>query len=114
MAELLLRFAIGGGVVSLFAVLSDAFDPKSFGGIFSAAPSVALATLGIAFARHGGAYAAELGRSMIAGAVGLFAYSLASAWAVKRKRRLHTSAEVVLLWAVWLAVAFGAWVLAVR
>jgi len=31
--------------VSAFAVIGDLFKPKSFGGLFGAAPSVALATL---------------------------------------------------------------------
>jgi hypothetical protein len=43
MSELLLRFAIGGIVVSAFATLGDVFKPKSFAGLFEAAPSLALA-----------------------------------------------------------------------
>jgi uncharacterized membrane protein (GlpM family) len=53
MAEYLLRFVLGGLVVLLFAVLGDLLRPKSFAGLFGAAPSVALATLGIAVAEHG-------------------------------------------------------------
>jgi hypothetical protein len=34
MNEILLRFAIGGAVVSAFAVLGDLFKPKSFAGLF--------------------------------------------------------------------------------
>lgn len=45
--ELLLRFLIGGSVVSLFAIAGDVFRPKSFAGLFGAAPSVALATLAL-------------------------------------------------------------------
>ena len=37
MKEMLLRFVIGGVVVSIFAVL-DLFKPKSFAGLFAAAP----------------------------------------------------------------------------
>jgi hypothetical protein len=40
-SELILRFLIGGTVVSLFAVLGDVFRPKSFAGLFDCAPSVA-------------------------------------------------------------------------
>ena len=47
MKETLLRFFIGGAVVSAFALLGDLFKPKSFAGLFGAAPSVALATLGL-------------------------------------------------------------------
>ena len=48
MTEYLVRFLVGGVVVSAFAVFSDALRPKSFAGLFGAAPSVALATLAIA------------------------------------------------------------------
>jgi hypothetical protein len=40
--ELAFRFIVGGLVVSLFAVLGDVFKPKSFAGLFGAAPSVAM------------------------------------------------------------------------
>ncbi len=55
MGDILLRFVIGGTVVSLFPVLGDLFKPKSFAGLFGAAPSVA--ALGLTIAKHGGAYA---------------------------------------------------------
>ena len=47
MTEYLIRFLVGGVVVSAFAMLGDILRPKSFAGLFGAAPSVALATLGI-------------------------------------------------------------------
>ncbi len=43
--------------------------PKSFAGLFGAAPSVALATLGIAIWKHGESYAASQSLSMMTGAV---------------------------------------------
>jgi hypothetical protein len=46
MVQLLFRFAVGGIMVALFAFLADLLKPKSFAGLFGAAPSVALATLG--------------------------------------------------------------------
>src|SRR5258707_2116428 len=75
MKEILVRFLIGGIVVSCFAVLGDLFKPKSFAGLFGAAPSVALATLGLAVVRDGKWYAATEDRSMIAGAIGFFVYA---------------------------------------
>jgi hypothetical protein len=42
MSDLVIRFLVGGLVVSLFAMLSDALRPKSFAGLFGAAPSIAL------------------------------------------------------------------------
>lgn len=47
MSDLVVRFLIGGAVVSVFSVLSDLFKPKTFAGLFGAAPSVALASLGL-------------------------------------------------------------------
>jgi hypothetical protein len=51
--------------------------PTSFAGIFSAAPSVALATLTLTIAHQGRFYASIECRSMMAGAVAFWAYSLA-------------------------------------
>jgi hypothetical protein len=45
MLEYGLRFLVGGIAVSAFAALGDSLRPKSFAGLFGAAPSIALATL---------------------------------------------------------------------
>ena len=42
MTEYLIRFLVGGVVVSAFSMLGDLLRPKSFAGLFGAAPSVAL------------------------------------------------------------------------
>ena len=76
MSEYVVRFIVGGVVVSAFAMLGDLLRPKSFAGLFGAAPSVALATLGIAIYRHGAAYAGTQTLSMMAGAVALALYSI--------------------------------------
>jgi Protein of unknown function (DUF3147) len=67
MRDLLLRFLIGGFVVSTFATLGDLFKPKSFAGLFGAAPAVALATLVLTVSAQGASYAATESRSMMAG-----------------------------------------------
>ena len=59
MSEMVVRFFVGGLVVSLFATLSDALRPKSFAGLFGAAPSIALATLGLTIHKNGEPYAAR-------------------------------------------------------
>jgi hypothetical protein len=56
--EYVIRFVVGGIAVSVFAVLGDVLRPKSFAGLFGAAPSIALATLGMAIAQPGNGYAA--------------------------------------------------------
>ena len=75
MAEILIRFAIGGLVVSFFALLGDLFKPKSFAGLFGAAPSVALASVGLTVLKKGHEYAATEARSMILGAVAFLVYA---------------------------------------
>ena len=49
MTEYIVRFLVGGAVVSAFAMLGDVLRPKCFAGLFGAAPSVALGD-----ARHRG------------------------------------------------------------
>ena len=67
MLEYGLRFLAGGIAVSAFAALADTLRPKSFAGLFSAAPSIALATLLITLSQKGAAFVALEGRSMIVG-----------------------------------------------
>jgi hypothetical protein len=63
MGDYLLRFLIGGLAVSLFAVAGDIVRPKSFAGLFGAAPSIAFCTLALALAGQGMGYtAADDGR----------------------------------------------------
>jgi hypothetical protein len=47
MKPLVFLFFVRGVVVSIFAILGDLLKPKSFAGLFGAAPSVALATIGL-------------------------------------------------------------------
>ena len=100
LTDLLLRFLIGGFVVSIFALVGDLFKPKSFAGLFSAAPSVALATLGLTIAKHGPAYAAIEGRSMMVGAVAFFAYSQLVSFLILRYKTdvISVSSAGLLFW----------------
>jgi len=50
--------------------------PKSFAGLFAAAPSVAMGTLGLTIVREGKLFAAVEARSMIFGALALFFYAM--------------------------------------
>ena len=106
MVEYLVRFCIGGIAVSAFAMLGDVLRPKSFAGLFGAAPSVALATLGIALYQHGADYAAQQTRAMVAGAVALAVYSVVVCQLLVRTRLRAAPASLLSL-AVWLIVAFG-------
>jgi len=75
MKELIVRCLIGGTLVSAFALVGDILRPKSFAGLFGAAPSIALATLGLTIAAQGREYAAIEARSMVAGSIGFFIYA---------------------------------------
>ena len=62
MSQIIIRFVVGGFVVSSFALIGDLLKPKSSAGLFGAAPSVALATLGLTVAKAGANYGTERGR----------------------------------------------------
>jgi hypothetical protein len=113
MNQLLIRFLVGGVVVSLFSLTGEIFKPKSFAGLFGAAPSVALATLGLTVAVEGTSYAATEARSMIAGAIALFAYASAVSWIMMRYRQSALWVTVGCL-PLWFGVAFAVWYVAIK
>ena len=84
MIPILIRFLVSGAVVSGFAIIGDVLKPKSFAGLFGAAPSVGLATLGLTVATEGPSYAATEARSMMAGAVAFFFYASLVSWIMMR------------------------------
>ena len=106
MSEILARFVIGGVIVSVFAIIGDILKPKSFAGLFGAAPSVALATLAMTVVSDGPSYAAIEGRSMMAGAIAFFAYaSLASR--IMMRYKFRAIVVTLCLVPVWIGVAGG-------
>jgi hypothetical protein len=111
MTEYLVRFLVGGIAVSAFAMLGDVLKPKSFAGLFGAAPSVALATLGIAIYQHGPSYAASQSRSMMAGAIALVIYTVVVCQLLIRARMRALPATMASM-VVWLFAAFGLWLIA--
>ncbi|MFT3695855.1 MAG: DUF3147 family protein [Kofleriaceae bacterium] len=104
--EFIVRFLLGGTIVSAFAASAELFKPKSFSGLFGAAPSVALAGLALATCQHGDLYMKTESRSMLFGAVALLAYSIACVTLTKR-RHVPVWFSAMLAWSVWLAVAFA-------
>jgi uncharacterized membrane protein (GlpM family) len=80
--------------------------PKSFAGLFGAAPSVALATLTLAVWKRGGDYVATEGRSMILGAIALAVYSFLVCQLLMRLRWSSPAAAVAAI-AAWLIVAIS-------
>lgn len=111
--DLAARFLIGGVVVSFFAALGSALNPKSFAGLFGAAPSVALATLSLTLASEGRSYAAVEAHSMIGGAIAFFVYASCTSWSIMRYKppTLLVTSTLTLL---WLSVALGLWLAILR
>jgi hypothetical protein len=95
-----------GIAVSVFAAFGDAIRPKSFAGLFGAAPSIALATILITLSQKGAPFAAVEGRSMIAGALAFAAYSWTVCLLLKRFM-MPSWAATMAAFIVWFAVAFG-------
>ena len=108
MREIVIRFFIGGAVVSGFAVISDLLKPKSFAGLFGAAPSVALASLVLCALTQPRINAVLEARSMMLGAVALFVYALAVSYLLLRFKvaALPVALSALLLWT---GVAVGLW-----
>ena len=111
--QLLYRFVIGGAVVTVLAAMGDVLKPKSFAGLFGAAPSIALATLALTIADKGADYVSLEARSMILGALALAAY----AWSSSRLLLKFTLSASLVTFAglgLWLALAFAGWLLMAR
>jgi hypothetical protein len=106
--DLLMRFLAGGAIVSVFALIADVLKPKGFAGLFGAAPSVALASLGLTIASQGKLYAAMEARSMVAGAAAFLLYALGCLYFIGMRHFKATPATVALL-SMWLVGAFGLW-----
>ena len=113
MVDLLVRFLIGGVVVSVFAVLGDLLKPESLGGVFAAAPTVALATLVLTMHKRGAGYVGIEGRSMVAGAIAFFLYASAVSFVLMRHR---TKARTTATWLLtgWFGTAAGLWAVWLR
>ncbi len=108
LTEILIRFVVGGVVVSFFAALGDGLKPKSFAGVFGAAPSVALATIFLTVMKQGRAYMSVEARSMILGAVAFLVYACVVMRILSKAKR--SALEVTgLCLLVWVAAAFGLW-----
>jgi uncharacterized membrane protein (GlpM family) len=106
--DLVVRFLVGGAIVSLFALIADVLKPKGFAGLFGAAPSVALASLGLTIASHGKLYAAIEARSMVAGAAAFLLYALSCLYFIGM-RHLKAAPATVALLSIWVVGAFGLW-----
>lgn len=108
MKEILVRALVGGIVVSAFALIGELLKPKSFAGLFGAAPSVALATLALTVMRDGKQFASIEARSMILGAIAFVVYAcVVSRLLIKKQWPSLPTASAAMT--VWFSCAFGLW-----
>jgi len=113
LTDILLRFLIGGAAVALFSFIGCLFSPKSFAGLFGAAPSVALATLFLTVSGSGKQYAAIEARAMIGGGIAFLVYALCVSLILMTKRFSALSATLASM-TVWFASALILWLIWLR
>jgi uncharacterized membrane protein (GlpM family) len=111
--QILVRFLLGGAVVTAFSLLADVLRPKGFAGLFGAAPSVALATLMLASFGQGAGIAALEARSMIVGEIAFVVYALACVYFFAVRLRTTTTIAFSLL-GLWAVVAAVLYIVALR
>ncbi|HKV30477.1 MAG TPA: DUF3147 family protein [Candidatus Dormibacteraeota bacterium] len=104
-----LKTVVAGLAVVGFSLTGQAGHPKRFAGLFSAAPSVALASLAMTVIAKGPTATVPYAQGMLIGSAGMLAYCLASLYLVNR---LHALVGSIVAWLAWFAVA-GALYLAV-
>jgi uncharacterized membrane protein (GlpM family) len=100
--QVVFKALLGGTMVVVFALISELFEPKSFSGIFSTAPSVALGSLGVSLLAGSGHEIATACEGMFLGAIALLCYCLVASPAVQR---LGIGRGAGLALAAWFIVA---------
>src|SRR3954469_1137801 len=104
--------ALNGGLfVVVFALIGHSVTPKRFSGLFSAAPSVALANLSVAVIVKGPEHVRENGVGMIVGAVALVVFCVTARHLVARFDATIGSAAAC---GVWLLVALAGYAAVLR
>ena len=104
LGQLALRGLAGGTLVVIFALIGEAVSPKAFSGLFSAAPSVAIASLALTILTDGPAAARENTIGMVVGGLAIVACCILAAVTIPRIKSLQGSLAA---WAGWAAVDFG-------
>ncbi len=101
---LALRGLAGGALVVLTALIGEVLRPKSFAGLFSSAPSVAVAGLAITIVFKGAATARQDSIGMVVGGIAMAVCCALAALAIPKVRAVWGS---VVAWLGWAAVAGG-------
>ena len=101
---LALRGLAGGALVVVFALIGEVVSPKAFSGLFSAAPSVAVASLAITIVAENPVKARQASTGMVVGAVAMAACCVLAAAVIPRIGSLRGSLAA---WLGWAAVDLG-------
>ncbi len=101
---LALRGLAGGALVVVFALIGEVATPKAFSGLFSAAPSVAFASLAITIIAESPVKARQASIGMVVGGVAMAVCCVLAAVAIPRIRSLRGSLAA---WLGWAAVDLG-------
>jgi hypothetical protein len=100
-AMLAIRGLIGGTMVVVFALVGQVVTPKAFSGLFSAAPSVAVASLALTVGFYGPDKALQASTGMVVGGVAMVVCCVLGVVAIPRLKSVLGS---LVAWAGWLAV----------
>lgn len=103
---LVVKGCLGGLFVVIFAALSEPLEPKSFAGLFAAAPSIALGALVVTGITKGTHSVQEQSSAMVFGAIAMICYCTTAVACVERFGALRGS---VVAFAAWGAVAGGSY-----
>jgi hypothetical protein len=101
---IVLRGLAGGALVVLFALLAETLLSKAFAGLFSAAPSVAFASLALTVGFESVAKAQTEATGMVLGGIGMVASCAFAAVAIPRLKAIWGS---LVAWVTWAMISLG-------
>jgi hypothetical protein len=104
LAGLTVKGLFGGGLVVAFALVAEALRPKSFAGLFGAAPSIAIAGLAVTLVIDGARKARLESLGMVLGSAAFVVCSLVAAALLARGSAMKAS---LVSWGAWLLAASG-------
>ncbi len=87
-------------------MVTDVLKPKAFAGLFSAAPSVAIASLGLTAVLMTSGKASQSVFTMIAGAIGMIAFCLVAGLLEKKTGAIVGAGVAWLSWVVTAGLVF--------
>jgi uncharacterized membrane protein (GlpM family) len=100
------KAAAGGTLVVLFALLGEVLKPKWLAGLFSAAPSVAIASLTVTVVSKGDLEASRAAHGMMFGAVAFVVFASVARPLLQRVNAVVASLIACLAWAAAAAAGY--------